>query len=195
MRQPLRFVEENNRKQDNLELMLQDINQKIEELKVQYNLFFTGELRVPPEREREELAKRIRNIMYSGQKSARVNLLVQNVSSRFSTYNNMWLKRLNELETGVRIIQKKTSAFMEGEKKPRKTETRSVAVSLNSEDSFDKFFDSYEKLVSKGSKNQPNRDNIINSIKAKMITSNLIDAKVNLSVEKGKLKIKIKSSQ
>ena len=44
-----------------MELLVQEINRRIEDLIVQFNLFFTGEIRIPPERERGDLEKRIRN--------------------------------------------------------------------------------------------------------------------------------------
>lgn len=179
---------------DGTELMLQDIGRRIEELKVQFNLYFAGEFRVPPEKERNDLEKRIRNLLYAGHKTARLNLLIQNVSSKFTLYNNMWLKKLNELETGIAIIKRKPGSYHEPPPPP-KPKKKSVNVSLNSEESFEKFFDNYMKMSDKKPKNPVDKEQVINSIKTKLITSNLVDAKVNLSVEKGKLKIKIKGSQ
>ncbi len=184
--------------EDSVELVIQDISQRIESLKVEFNLYFAGEMRVPPERERSILEKKIRNLMYTGKKTARTNLLIQNVSSRFSLYNNMWLKRLNEIETGVSVLQRKKVAYMEAEKektKPPKPKPRgaTVSVSLNSEDSFEKMYEDYAKLTAKKSKTPPDKEKVINSIKSKMISANVIDAKVRLTLVKGKLKIKIKS--
>lgn len=187
---------------DKTEILIRDIEQRIESIKVQYNLFFSGEIRIPPEREREELERKIRNMMHGGQKSARANLLLQNISSRFYVYNNMWMKRLNEIETGVSVIRKKKTAYTEKEtpkappppsaKAKAKARSKTIGVSLNREDSFDKFFDSYAKMAAK---DPPDKEKVINSIKTKLITSNLIDAKVNLSVVNGKLKVKIKEDQ
>jgi hypothetical protein len=179
---------------EKFELMLQDMSQRIESLKVEFNLYFAGELRVPPEKERTQLEKKIRNLIHTGQKTARANLLLQNVASRFSLYNNMWMKRLNEIETGVSPLQRKKVAYMEQEKEKKpKSEPKSLSVSLNSEDSFDKFYEDYTNLTAKKNGPPPDKDKVINSIKAKMISANVIDAKVDLSIEKGKLKIKIKS--
>jgi hypothetical protein len=188
---------QNTPKQENLEFLIQDISRRIEDLKVQFNLYFSGELRIPPEKEREELEKRIRNMSSSSHRSSRINLLLQNISSRFSLYNNMWLKRLNEIESGVSILQKRKIAQMEdaAPKKPSKPQSKIVDVSLNDEDSFDRFFDSYsQSLPKKGAGSALDKEKIINSIKTKLITANLVDAKVNLTVEDGKLKIKIKGS-
>ena len=179
---------------ENIEILLQELGRRIEDLKVQFNLYFSGELKLPPEKDREELEKRIRNLIGSSHRSPRVNLLIQNVSSRFSVYNNMWLKKLNELETGVSVIQKKKVAFKEEIKKKQPPKGTVVDVSLNSEDSFDRFFDSYAKMTAKGTAEGLDKEKIINSIKSRLITANFVDAKINLSVEEGKLKIKIKNS-
>ena len=176
-------------------MQLEDISQRIESLKVEFNLYFSGELRVPPEKERVTVEKKMRNLVYSGKKNARVSLLVQNVSSRFSLYNNMWLKRLNEIETGVAPIQKKRVASMMNDPVKPKPPAPGVivGVSLNSEDSFESLYNSYAQLIAKKESTPQEKDKVINSIKSKMISSNVIDAKVNLSIVDGKLKIKLKS--
>jgi hypothetical protein len=179
--------------EDNIELLIQDINQRVENLKVQFTLFFTGEIRVPPEKERVELETRIRNLMSRGYKSPRINLLIQNLGSRFSLYNNMWLKRLNELETGISVIQRKKTAYMEEPKEPPlKVKPIDVDISLNHEESFENFFDNYTRMLSLKAQKSLNKEKIINSIKTKLITENMVDAQVNLSVKAGKVRIKIK---
>lgn len=182
--------------QDSIELLVQDMDQRVENLKLKFNLFFSGEIRVPPEKEREELENRIRNLMSKGHKSPRVNLLIQNLGSRFSLYNNMWLKRLNELETGVSIIQRKKTAYMEEPKPPPpKVKPINVDISLNHEGSFEMFFENYSGMLSKNAQKSLDKEKIINSVKAKLITENLVDAQVNLSLKDGKVKIKIKPVQ
>ena len=178
--------------QDNFENILNVINGRIENLKTQYNLYFTGELRVPPESEREELEKTVRDILFSGPKSPRASLLIQNISSKFSLYNNMWKKRLNEIESGLVTIQKKRTAYVEEPKKVKKPEETFLDISLNREDSFDNFYDKYNTLMKKEPGSEAQKEKIINSLKAKLISQNVIDAQVSLSVDKGKLKLKIK---
>jgi hypothetical protein len=179
--------------EDNFELLVQDMDQRVENLKVKFNLFFSGETRIPPEKEREELENRIRNLMSKGHKSPRVNLLIQNLGSRFSLFNNMWLKRLNELETGISMIQRKKTAYMEESKPPPpKVKPINVAISLNHEESFEKFFDDYSGMLSTNAQKSLDKEKIINSVKAKLITENMVDAQVNLSLKDGKVKIKIK---
>jgi len=180
--------------EDNIEILINEMSRRVEDLKLKFNLFFSGEIRVPPEKEREELEGRIRNLMSKGHKSPRINLLIQNLGSRFSLFNNLWLKRLNELETGVSILQRKKTAFMEEAKKPPppKAKPIDVGISLNHEESFEKFFDSYSRMCSPNAQKSLDKDKIINSVKAKLITENMVDAQVNLSLKDGKVKIKIK---
>ncbi len=180
---------------DNVEQMVMVINNRIEALKTEYNLFFAGEIRVPPEREREALEKAVRNILYKEYKAPTVRFLIQNMSQRFALYNNMWKKKLNEIETGALIIQKKRAAYMEDQEAPKKKKKLkgiSMDISLNREDSFDKFYDTYNKLLKKKGASESQKEKLINSLKTKLITSNLVDAKVSLSVSEGKLKLKIK---
>ncbi len=182
--------------EDNIEILIREMDRRVEDLKLKFNLFFTGETRVPPEKEREELENRIRNLMSKGHKSPRVNLLIQNLGSRFSLYNNMWLKRLNELETGISTIKRKKITHMEDFKPPPpKVKPIDVEISLNHEESFEQFFDNYSRMSSTNAQKPLDKDQIINSVKAKLITENMVDAQVNLSIKNGKVKIKIKPVQ
>ena len=178
--------------EENVENMIMSINRRIENLKTQYNLYFSGEMRVPPESEREELEKIVRDILYTAVKSPRNNLLIQNLASRFSLYNNMWKKKLNEVESGLVTIKKKRTAYLEEPKKKEKKPAETLDISLNREDSFDTFYDKYNTLLKKQPGTEKQKESVINSLKAKLISKNLIDAKVSLAVEKGKLKLKIK---
>lgn len=182
------------------EHLIMNINSRIESLKTQFNLYFAGEMRVPPEGEREAIEKIVRDLQYSGPKNPRATLLILNLSSSFSVYNNMWKKRLNELESGMAVILKKKTAFMENSPKPKKKAGEAPAaeqvdyldVSLNSEDSFERFFDKYAVVMNKKDVPEDQKEKVINSLKTKLISENLIDAKVGVSVSNGKLKLKIK---
>ena len=81
------------------------LEKKIDDLKAEYILFFNGDTRQPPEKKREDLEKAIRRLIYGGSKSAKMEMIIQNVAQRFSLYNNMWLKKLNELEIGTPLTR------------------------------------------------------------------------------------------
>lgn len=174
-----------------IEKEIRKLDTRIENLKAQYILFFSGELQTPPEKEREEIEQAIRKLLYSDQKKARLNLLIQNVASKFTLYNNMWLKRLREVETGVVIIKRKPKAYMEPSKPDQNVE-QNVNISLNHEESFDNFYEQYKTMMSERKKNISSKNQVVNSLKAKLISANLVDAQINLSLDQGKLKIKIK---
>lgn len=183
---------------DKIENLLMNLDGKIEYLKAQFNLYFAGELRVPPDSEREDLEKMIRDILFTSHKSPRAKLLVQNLSNKFSLYNNMWKKRLNEIESGISPLKKKPVAYVENDEPPPPNEISEpvpeelIELSLNREDSFDRFYDKYTHLMKKDSGDETQKDKIINSLKAKLIGQNLIDAKVSLSMDNGKIKLKVK---
>lgn len=160
----------------------------IERLKTDFNLFFSGELRVPPEQDREKTEKEVRKLLYQEVKSPRLNLLIQNLSSKFATYNNMWLKKMHEVESGALIIRRKTKAFMAA---GNAVLEHSMEISLNREDSFDKLYDKYSELMDK-TQGSASRDDLINRLKTTLISNNLVDANIKLSVDQGKVKIKIK---
>jgi len=106
----------------------------------------------------------------------------------------LWLKRLNELETGTSVLQRKKTAYMEENKKPTPTKGKpiDVEISLNHEESFEQFYNNYSRMCPPNAQKSLNKDKIINSVKAKLITENMVDAQVNLSLKDGKVKIKIK---
>lgn len=176
---------------DERERAIRDIDRRIDQLKIQYTLFFSGDLDLPPETEREELEKKVRNLQFAGHRAARLNLLVQNVASKFALYNNMWLKKLNEIETGIVILKRKAKPTAGDPSQPWNTKV--YGVTLNQEDSFDNLYTKYCDLFPKASSQKKiNKESLINSIKTKMISSNLVDAKAAISVKDGKLKIRLK---
>ena len=184
-------MESNKEREKNFEAHIEKIDEKIERLKVQYNLFFSGEINIPPEKERVDMEKIVRNILSSNLKSARVNLLAQNVSSKFNIYNNMWKKKLNQLESGELSRPTKSDRKFIMREKSSDNISKEVEVSLNNENSFDNLFNQIQSINSKGSKSS--KEEIVNKIKVKLISENIIDAKVQIvKSENGKIKVKIK---
>jgi hypothetical protein len=163
---------------------------------VQFNLYFTRELKIPPEKEREELERVIRKLLTHEQRSARLKLIIQNLSSKFVLYNNFWKKRMNEIEIGAVSFQKGPGGkFPPNGMLPEQGKTapgpKVVEVNLNNEDTFEAFADEYKKMMPKNASQQ---DKIINNLKVKMISENIVNAKINLSIQNGKVKIKLKRS-
>ncbi len=174
------------------EVQISRLEHKIDDLKSKYILFFAGDLKQPPEKDREETEKAIRNLIYGGAKTAKMSMIIQNLAARFSLYNNLWLKQLNEMESGVSRLPKKRTATAQPAQPRTERVYREIRLSLNDEDSFEKMFADYLKLLPKNSQKPQDKENIINTLKTKMVTNNLIEATVGIALQNGKLSITIK---
>ena len=189
----------NNNKENisKLENMIQFLNNKIDSLKTEYNLYFSGEIKLPPEKDRESLVKSIRELLKHRQlKSSNLNLLIQNINSKFALYNNMWIKRLTQIESGMSQFRRKESSRLINDLgKPlpgteeQKEKVKIINLNLNHESSFEFFIKEVKKSFPD---KYVDRDKIINNLKLKMISENIISAKAGLSLKNGKVKISIK---
>jgi hypothetical protein len=166
------------------------LERKIDDLKAKYILFFAGESKLPPEQERTDTEMAVRKLIYSGAKTARMSMIIQNLAARFSLYNNFWLKQLNESESGISRLQKKKDIAPPQPKK--ENAYQEVLLNLNDENSFENLFAVCRQLLPKNSKVAKDKDNIINSMKIKMLTHNIVEAKVSVTLQNGKLNIKIR---
>jgi len=183
-----------NQQDKDTERLIGELHSKIENLKIQYNLYFSRELRVPPEKERVEMEALIRKLLINEQKSTRLKLIIQNLSSKFWVYNNLWKKKMNEIETGAVILPMKSSAnpltmgkkVIEGAANPA---IKELNVNLNNEDSFELFAEEFNNMFPQKSALQ---QKIVDNLKLKMISENIIDAKISLSLKNGKVNIKLK---
>ncbi len=103
----------------------------------------------------------------------------------------MWLKKLHEIEVGLVAVRKKPINTVQ-EHQGKKAKQKDITVSLNSENSFEQFFKDYCSFSKEKSFKSSDKESIINSLKSKMITASLVDAKINLLLKQGKVKIRIK---
>jgi|GEM_PF-556656 len=177
-----------------IERSLLQIDKRIEHLKNLYALYFNGELKLPPEKDRETLEKEIIKLTRTESRSPRVNMMIHNISSKFSVFNNMWLKKMSELESGItrlptgpkRISQ--APSLPAGTKKPKKIK---VNLDLNREDSFETLVVKFEELLPDKSISTAEKDQLINSLKTKMIMENLVTGKAELELKNGEIELKI----
>lgn len=182
------------------EKLIQDLDHKIETLKSKYILFFNGDENLPPEKARVELEKSIRSLLSNETKSARLNMLIQNLATKFSLYNNLWLKKLNEREFGVpQHGARSTATPLRAQKAEPVRDTPKAEkaaceadINLNDESTFDHFFHLYREMLPTIS--DQDSEKVVNAMKIKLISNNLVRAHLRLSLQNGKLNIKIKSS-
>ena len=173
------------------------LERKIDDLKAKYILFFAGESKLPPEQERTDTEKAIRNLIYGGAKTARMSMVIQNLAARFTLYNNLWLKQLSESESGISRLQKKKIVATPPQSKPqpqpkKEKAYQEVYLSVNDENSFENLFAVYLQLLPKNSKAAQDKDSIINTMKTKMLTHNLVETKATVAFQNGKLSITLK---
>ncbi len=174
------------------EQQIAQLEKKIDDLKAEYILFFNHETKMPPEKKREDLEKAVRKLIYGGAKTARMDMIIQNLANRFNLYNNLWLKKLNEMEFGTSVLQKKKTAEPPPPPPRRGKEKLEVYVTLNDEKTFEHLVDAYRELLPTSGKTDKEREKIIDSMKAKMLTHNLVEAHVTFAIQDGKLSIRIK---
>jgi phosphoribosylformylglycinamidine (FGAM) synthase PurS component len=172
-----------------IEQQIAMLEKKIDDLKAEYILFFNHETKAPPEKKREDLEKAVHKLIYGGAKTSRMDMLIQNLAQRFNLYNNLWLKKLNEMEAGTGAFQKKRAAAPPPGKDNGQKETY---VTLNDEETFERLVDAYRQLLPNGGKTEREREKLIEGMKAKMLSNNLVEARVTLTVQNGKLSIRIK---
>jgi hypothetical protein len=175
------------------EQTIRSLDLRIENLKSAYNLFFSGETRVPPEKERTDIEKSLRNLTYSSAKSPRTAIIILNLASKFSLYSNLWLKKLNELESGVSPRQRNVRSFAPAAA-PAKNQAQNeneIIVRMTDESTFENLYQAYRQLKPDSGKGEQ-KEKIIHAIKSKLIASNLETARIELSNRQGKINIKIK---
>lgn len=172
------------------EQQIAQLEKRIDDLKGEYIQFFNHDIKLPPEKKREELEIAVRKLIYGGAKSARLDMIIQNLAQRFNLYNNMWLKKLSEMEFGGGEFKKKQAAAPLPPKKSRAQ--REVYLTLNDEETFARLVEAYQELLPQSGRTEKEKEKIINGMKAKMLTHNLVEAHITFTVQDNKLSIRIK---
>ncbi len=185
----MQFKETRKDQLGNLEGRILELSRKLEDLIMQFNLYFSGELRVPPEIDREALAASIRNLQNTQQRNATGTFLMQNLNSRFALYNNMWLKKMHDIEVGLPLKPqskaKTTAAKTIGPEKK-------TILDINRPDSFQDVYSQYQKLMNENNQKLVSDKALATALANRMKEANVEKASVSLSFENGKLKIRLR---
>ncbi len=172
-----------------IEKKISNLNQKVHFLETAFNQFFSGEALVPPSKERERLEKEIRALQNKMIRSPRIRLAIENLFAKFSLYNNKWLKRLNDVESGKLFIEKQK--ILKSPTKKKITRPDGV-VSVKDDSSLNGMLNNYAELFGKKAEDPKFRAKIAGTIKAQMDKAKIDTAKVSLKVIDGKLKVQIR---
>jgi hypothetical protein len=74
---------------------------ELEEMKVRYEMYFLGVEKREPNRDREELKKKVLRIKESFTRNAALRFRLQSLHARFLSYERMWLRSAREKEEGT----------------------------------------------------------------------------------------------
>lgn len=173
-----------------IELMLQALNRHLDRLRTQFNLYFAGELRVPPESDRENLERQIRQLQNSSQRSARLSLLQENLVSQFALYNNMWQKKMADREQGVNRQEKTPAKPATADRSASTAQLKDIAVDLNQPNSFAPLGRACRDLLGTGSATQ--HEKMIQLLQQKLAKAGIPQARIMVRMEEGKLRFKVK---
>jgi len=186
----MQFKETRKESLGNLEGKILELSRKLEDLIMQFNLYFSGEMRVPPEMEREALAAQIRNLQNTQQRNPTGAFLMQNLNSRFALYNNMWLKKMHDIEVGLPL--RPTIKTKEPSPPKSTSAIKSIPLDLNNPNSLTEIYNQYQKLMTENNQKLVSDKALASALINRMKEANVEKASVSLSFENGKLKIRLR---
>ncbi len=85
---------------DTLTRELDRIDQGLRELITRYEKYFAGVDKMEPAKEREEIARRLRNMMGKFIRATDIKFRVQSLASRLATYSGNWDRTLRLMDEG-----------------------------------------------------------------------------------------------
>jgi hypothetical protein len=89
------------REREELEANLVRLEEALEELKARYEMYFLGTERREPNRDRDELKKRILRVKDAFTRNAALRFRIQSLHARYLSYERLWLRSAREKEEGT----------------------------------------------------------------------------------------------
>jgi hypothetical protein len=83
--------------------LLDELEERIERLRIQYEKYFIGIEALEPHKEKAELAKIVRRLQTGATGNTAVKFRTQSIISRFVTYNHYWTRIQRKIEDGTHI--------------------------------------------------------------------------------------------
>ena len=84
-----------------IEKQLNAIEQKIRELKREYEMYFTGEARLPPEQKRIKVQKVLGRLSATHLTSTRMKFRLEAILSKFNAFQRLWDRIMLQIELGT----------------------------------------------------------------------------------------------
>lgn len=89
------------REKDEVEAECQALEEEVEALKAKYEQYFLGVERREPNRQRDELKKRVMRLKGAFTRNTGLKFRIQSLHARFISYERLWLRSAREKEEGT----------------------------------------------------------------------------------------------
>ena len=124
---------------DKLEAMISD-------LKIQYEMFFTGIIPLAPEKEHASVKRKIRELLKAPFKSSASSFKLKTLEGRYSTFNTYWQRVLKQREEGV---YSKDVFKANVREKNAAEDAKAVTIVGKAEKSMNALFNTYKEALEK----------------------------------------------
>jgi len=84
-----------------LKVLLDELEARIEKLKIAYEQYFMGIERFEPAKERQELTRIVRRLQTASTSNTAIKFRLNSLNQRFLSYQNYWNRVLREIEAGT----------------------------------------------------------------------------------------------
>lgn len=134
-----------------IDIKLEILEQRINELKVSFEQYFLDLILIPPLEEQKQVRRLIRELQRLPFRQATHKFRLRNLQSRFNTYNTAWEKNLKRREEGT---YKRDIFKSQMRKRMEEKAARARAKIRTKDDEMKELFNCYrEALYKSGSKN------------------------------------------
>ena len=158
----------------------QQLHAELQELKKVFELYFSGQERRAPLRERDAFKRKLRELSATRINNTAEKFLLQNLRSQFATYEARWERTVRQIEEGTYHKPPKSKDRAPMAKIPEKTE--------KTEKTVDNLLAEYNQLSEKNTGKAVNRDSFASALlkKRKEVQDKYQCNQVSFSIEERK---------
>lgn len=146
--------EQKEQKQD-LRAELARLEVMINELKIQYEQYFSGVIQIPPDRLHNDLKMFLRKMLKSPFRSSAVNFKLKALETRYQSFNTYWQRTLKQKEDGTYSRDVFKAELRE---RNQQEEVKAQTKEGKAENSMQSLFNSYKTELEKISGSKQNLD-------------------------------------
>ena len=168
---------------------LDELENKLAELKIQFEQYFSGILNLPPDKLHEDVRRRIKFLIKAPFKNSALNYRLRSLEGRYHALNTYWQRVLKQREDGTYSRDVFKANLRE---KQATEEAFSATKAGKAEKSMHNLFDSYRSAIEQQSGNKVSID--YNAFQ-KSLLQRANDFKTKTGVEKVSFKVTVKDGK